>query len=76
MTIDLDSELEAKLTTLAEANGMAPDEYVRLLLRQQVVPQVVPRLSDEEFERRLRSIASDCGASLTNEQLSREEMYD
>lgn len=76
MTINLDAELEAKLTALAEANGMAPDEYVRLLLRQQVVPKAVRPLSDEEFERRLRSIATDCGVSLTNEQLSREEMYD
>jgi hypothetical protein len=30
----------------------------------------------DEWERRLRSIATDCGVSLTDEQLSREELYD
>lgn len=30
----------------------------------------------DEWERRLRAIATDCGVSLSNEALSREEMYD
>jgi hypothetical protein len=30
----------------------------------------------DEWERRLLGMATDCGVSLTNEQLSREEMYE
>jgi hypothetical protein len=36
-------------------------------------PLLVPQ---DEWERRLRSIATDCGVSLSNEALSREELYD
>lgn len=30
----------------------------------------------DEWERRLLAIATDCGVSLSNESLGREEMYD
>ncbi|MFN0021423.1 MAG: hypothetical protein ACKVP0_24495 [Pirellulaceae bacterium] len=30
----------------------------------------------DEWERRLLAVASDCGVSLSNEALGREEMYD
>jgi hypothetical protein len=39
------------------------------------VPVVVPEPRDE-WERRLLAIATDCGVSLSNEALGREEMYD
>ena len=32
--------------------------------------------TQQEWLRRLRGIATDCGVSLSNEALSREEMYD
>jgi predicted DNA-binding antitoxin AbrB/MazE fold protein len=35
-----------------------------------------PVVAEEEWLRRLRSAASDCGVSLTNEALSSEGIYD
>ncbi len=76
MNLDLDAELETKLTALASSQGTTPAEYLRLLLRQQVVPRITRPLSKEEFERLLRSVGTPCGVSLTDEDLSRETMYD
>ena len=36
-------------------------------------PLLIPQ---DEWERRLRAIATHCGVSLSNDALSREEMYD
>ena len=47
--------------------------------RQENAPPLPTKNSLEprdEWERRLLSAASDCGVSLSNEALSREEMYD
>ena len=43
--------------------------------KQGSVPVKVPEPRDE-WERRLLAIATDCGVSLSNEALGREEMYD
>lgn len=37
------------------------------------LPLLAPR---DEWERRLRAIGTDCGVSLSDEALSREELYD
>ncbi len=38
------------------------------------IRQLTP--AQEEWLRRLRGVATDCGVSLSNEALSREELYD
>jgi len=76
MTIDLGPELEAELAALAKRSGRTPEESVLRILRRQLLgdpPLGEPR---DEWERRLRAIATDCGVSLSDEALSREEMYD
>jgi predicted transcriptional regulator len=75
VTITLSPELEAALRDLASRRGVSPEELALAALRERfLTPQpIVPR---DEWERGLLAIACDCGVSLTNEALGREEMYD
>jgi predicted transcriptional regulator len=76
MSITLDAELEAKLNDLARLQGKTPDQIVSDTLRAQwsLPPaSISPR---DEWESKLLSIAKDCGVSPSNEDLSRENLYD
>lgn len=72
MTLDLPEPLAAILSSRAEQKAMSREAFVIDLLTKLLVP-LQPR---DEWERRLVALGTDCGASLTNEQLSREVMYD
>jgi len=76
MTIDLEPELEAELAALAQRSGRTPEQCILHILRRQLTQRVPLREPRDEWERRLRSIATDCGVSLSHEALSREAMYD
>jgi hypothetical protein len=76
MVINLDSELEAALAERAMREGVSPQDLALRILREQVRPRTELPEPRDEWERRLLAIATDCGVSLTNEQLSRETMYD
>ena len=41
-----------------------------------ILPPPTPPIPDDEWLRRLRAIATDCGVSLSNEALSSEGLYD
>jgi hypothetical protein len=76
MMIDLDPELEAALAERARREGIAPEALVLKALRERFLRPTAPRLSHEEFERRIRAMGRDCGVSLPNSALSSDELYD
>jgi hypothetical protein len=73
--ITLDPELEAALNEAARQQGTAPEDLALGALRARfVIPAAMqPR---DEWERGLLAAARDCGVSLSDSALSREEMYD
>ena len=92
MTIELDAELVAGLKRLAHRRGIEPEALALEVLRERCTPldeapdpariplpaeaQVPPFEPRDEWERRLLALGTDCGVSLSDEALSREEMYD
>jgi hypothetical protein len=76
MVITLSPELEAVLSEQARRRGVAPEVLALDALREHFLPASGPLEPRDEWERRLLGMATDCGVSLTNEQLSREEMYE
>lgn len=76
MVITLTPQLEAVLSEQARQRGIAPEALALDALRKQFLPASDPMEPRDEWERRLLEAATDCGVSLTNEQLSREVMYE
>jgi hypothetical protein len=76
MVITLTPQLEAALSEQGGRRGMAPEVLALDALREHFIPASNPLQPRDEWERRLLEAATDCGVSLTNEQLSREEMYE
>lgn len=76
MVITVGPELERALLEAAHREGTSPEALALEALRKRFPPKD-PRLEPrDEWERRLLAIGTDCGVSLSNEALSREEMYD
>ena len=74
MTVTLSPELEAALADRAQQWGLPPEVVASEILARHLLPgHFVPR---DEWERGLVAAATDCGVSLTDEQLSREVIYD
>jgi len=75
MVITLDPELESALNEVARHKGVAPEVLALNVLRERILSMhvLVPR---DEWEHELLKAATDCGVSLSNEALSREELYD
>jgi hypothetical protein len=71
----VEPELEAALNDLARKQGVAPEALALQALRERFLPPV-PTPPRDEWERRLRSAATDCGKSLSNEAVSSEGLYD
>ncbi|HEX6985170.1 MAG TPA: hypothetical protein VF170_07320 [Planctomycetaceae bacterium] len=76
MTITLSPELEATLAEAARRKGVAPEALALDILRERLRPRPVPIEPRDEWERHLLSIATDCGVSLSDEALSRENLYE
>jgi hypothetical protein len=74
MTLTLTPELEAALAAWAAIRQTTPEAVALDALSRNVKPP--PFAPRDEWERKLLAIGIDCGVSLTNEQLSRETMYD
>lgn len=72
MVITLSPELEAVLGERARRRGIAPEVLAMEVLRERFLP-IEPR---DEWERQLLGMALDCGVSLPDEALSREQLYD
>jgi hypothetical protein len=75
MIITLDPELEAALIESARRQGIAPEVLALNTLRERFLTLALLEPRDD-WERGLRALAKDCGVSLSNEALSREELYD
>lgn len=74
MLLKLDPELEAAIGEAARRRGVPAEELAVDTLRKQFAPPPIePR---DEWERQLFGLARNYGVTLTDEQLSREEMYD
>jgi hypothetical protein len=71
VSITLPPQLEALLTAQARGRGVAPESLAVELLQQRLQPA-----TREDWERRLAAAGSDCGVSLSDEQVSREGIYD
>ena len=78
MMITLTPDIEQILTKAAERQGTTPEALALTQLRS-LAPidyrdTLPPPIS--EWQRELRSIGVPCGVSLTDEQVSRESLYD
>ncbi len=74
MVITLDPELEASLNEEARRRGVAPEVLALSTLRARFLSAALqPR---DEWERRLLSLATDCGVSLSDWAVSSEGIYE
>jgi hypothetical protein len=76
MVITVGPDLEVALTDLARKQGVAPEVLAERALRERFLPPVAGIPPRDEWEQRLRSAATDCGVSLSNEAVSSEGLYD
>jgi hypothetical protein len=76
MVIKVGPDLETVLNDLARKHGVAPEAVALQALRERFLAPSAPSSCHDDWERRLRSAASDCGVSLSNEAVSSEGLYD
>lgn len=75
MVITLEPDLEKALVDAARRQGLKPETLVVRALRERFVGSPVDEPRDD-WERRLRGIATDCGVSLPDSALSSEGLYE
>ena len=78
MTITLTPEIELMLTKEAKQKGITLEELALKKLRSPASIDFRDTLPSptSEWQRELRNIGIPCGVSLTDEQVSRESLYD
>jgi hypothetical protein len=76
MIVTLGPDLEAALTDQARRQGIAPEVLALNALRERFLAAATPIQPRDEWERRLLGLAKDCGVSLSDQALSREELYE
>ena len=76
MVVTIDAALEAALKEQANRQGVAPEVLVLTVLRERFLNAAMRMPPRDDWERRLRSAATDCGVSLPNEAVSSEGLYD
>jgi hypothetical protein len=76
MVITVGSELEVALNELARRQGVTPEAAAIEVLRDRLLPPQPQAPTNDEWMRRLREAAIDCGVSLSNEAVSSEGLYD
>ena len=76
MVIKLSPELEVALNESARQQGMAPDVLAISILRDRFLPPKPSLAPQDEWERRLLGLATDCGVSLPHSALSSEGLYE
>ena len=64
------------MNDLARKQGVAPEVLALQALRERFLAPALPIPPRDEWERRLRNAATDCGVSLSNEAVSSEGLYD
>jgi hypothetical protein len=76
MVLAMSPELEAALNELAIRRGVRPEDVALDVLRDQLLANKTTKESQDEWVRRLRGIAIDCGVALSDEAISSEGLYD
>ena len=76
MMVTLDPQLAAALSEAANRHGVCPEELAIRTLREQFLPRAPAIEPRDEWERRLLSLARDCGVAPPHSALSSEELYD
>jgi hypothetical protein len=76
MVITIETDLESALKEVAHKQGVAPEVLALNVLRERFLAPGVGIPPRDEWERRLRSAATDCGVSLSNEAVSSEGLYE
>jgi hypothetical protein len=76
MVITLSPELEAALNERARRPGVAPEVLALEALRDRFLAPARPDESRDEWERRPRGAATDCGVSLSDAAVSSEGIYE
>ncbi|WP_435016177.1 hypothetical protein TA3x_003739 [Tundrisphaera sp. TA3] len=77
MILELGPELTAALIERGKALGISPEQLALAVLEHRFLaptPELEP--PRDEWERKLRGIATNCGVSPSDWALSREAMYD
>ena len=76
MTITLDPQLEAALIEQARRQGVSPESLALAAIRARIL---VPGPADDfgdEWVRRLRRVATECGVALSDDAVSSEGIYE
>jgi hypothetical protein len=76
MAIELGAELETLLREQASRRRMSPETLAQDILRHWLSIATHPIVPRDDWERRLRAIATDCGVSLSDEAVSSEGLYE
>ena len=77
MTIRLTSDLEEMIRRCADERRVTPEAVVVDALRERFLPPLSSaREPLDEWKARLRSVATHCGVSLSDEAVSSEGLYD
>jgi hypothetical protein len=76
MVITLGSELEAALNEVARRQGVSPEVLAIQALRDRFLGQTPADGPRDEWERKLRQVATDCGVSLPDAAVSSEGLYE
>ncbi len=73
MTFTIPPDLELALKEAAQHKGTTPEALALHVLFERFPPTIIPQ---DDWERDLLSIGSPIGANLSDEALSRENLYD
>ncbi len=76
MVITLGPELENALIETAQRERVTPEQLVIATLAERFLTAAMPFQPRDDWERQLLGLATDCGVSLSDATLSREELYD
>jgi hypothetical protein len=76
MVLTLGPELEAVLSELARRQGVSPEALALQALRERFLGATPADGPRDEWERKLRQVATDCGVSLPDAALSSEGLYE
>ena len=76
MVIALGTDLESALNELAHKQGVAPEVLALEALRERFLSHVLRIQPEDEWERRLFGVATDCGVALSHEAVSSEGLYE
>ncbi len=76
MVITLEPDPEAALNEATVRQGVAPERLVANTLRQRFLNIAAPAVADDEWERGLYGMTRECGVSLPDSPLSRQELYE